>query len=525
MTRNRAFGLVRTTYGQIAIWALILLLGTALLRWQVDLNSARTTPALGSGRLATGLAGLGAWFLAGLWWFQRPSLSLEGPRSAPAPGVRALSYGWGLAFLVLVGLVLRLTWLGSAPLFEDDAWRYLWDGALSANGQNPYVLPPQTVKIAPSFAGARDPFLAAQRALVEAEPDALKILYKINHPWLASLYPPVAQAIFAVAHWLAPYSISGFQILLMLWELMSLALFAVLLRAWGQPLYWLLGYWWNPLLIEEVANSLHMDALMLPFMALALLTMRWAQRSIGSALATVAVVLAAGVKIWPLVLLPVLAPWIAGRDWRANLARALGLGLLAGLATALVFWPMVSGILQGNQAQSGLVAYAQRWEMNDSLFMAAKGFWHQIVGLELSLAERVTRWMVAGLVAGLSLYFWRRGTTAPTAFLWVAALLFMTSPTQFPWYYIWLFPALLLRPVWPLLALSATLPLYYWRFQAQAQDWTPWFDQGLVWLEFGPILVWLAWLAIAQLRAKHMNKGPRRPRHPQNEASQHSNPS
>ncbi len=491
------------------LWIAGHLLGTGLLRWQVDLVAATETPGLQAGGLATGLALLGAWFVAGLWWFQRQPDKHLGTR---APEEQGLSRSWGLVALVLVGLALRLLWFGSAPLFEDDAWRYLWDGALTANGHSPYVLPPQTVKIAPAFATARDPILAGQRALVEANPEALAVLYKINHPWLATLYPPVAQGLFALAHWFAPFSMAGLQILLLVWELLTLASFALLLRVWGQPLYWLIGYWWNPLLIEEVANSLHMDVLLLPFLALALLALRWARPH----LSALALALAAGIKIWPLVLVPVLAAWRPRLTWRQNLRRALSLGLVASLAAGLIFWPMIVGVLQGNHAQSGLVAYVQRWEMNDSLFMAAKGFWHQVAGLEIAQAERLTRGLVALLVIGLALWFYARGLWhdrapgAPTqanesasdndhqavaqAFLWVAALLFLTSPTQFPWYYLWLFPALLLRPVWPFFALTAALPLYYWRFQAQAQGWTPWFDQGLVWLEFGPILAWLAWL-------------------------------
>jgi hypothetical protein len=68
-------------------------------------------------------------------------------------------------------------------------------------------------------------------------------------------------------------------------------------------------------------------------------------------------------------------------------------------------------------------------------------------------------------------------------------MLFMLSPTQFPWYYLWLVPLLALKPSWALLALTVTLPVYYLRYPLEALGEAVWFDYGLVWLEFVPI--WL----------------------------------
>lgn len=465
-----------------AAWGLVLLAGTLALRWQVDLAFAQNEPNLRAGALASGLAGLGLVFLVTLWALHR--------RAA------LLSRGWPLLALLVLGLAMRFAWLGSAPLFEDDAWRYLWDGALSAQGLNPYALPPQSVKIAPSFALNQNPLLAAQRALVEADPRALAVLHRINHPWLASLYPPLAQALFALNHKLAAFSLSGLQLFMLAWDVLTLGLFAWLLRAWGQPLFWLALYWWNPLIIEEAINSLHMDLFLLPFLALALLAARRGWRL----LAGLGLVAAAGIKIWPLVLAPALIPWPKSGGWPAR-ARYAGLVLVLLAASLALFWPMVLGIQAGQSAQSGLIAYAQRWEMNDSLFMLTKGLLHQGLSLDIKLAARLTRYAVAALVLGLALWFWLKPARDPaTAVLWVSAALFLTSPTQFPWYYLWLFPALMLRPVWPLIALTALLPLYYWRFQAQAQDWVAWFDQGLVWLEFAPVLAGLAWSALRSRR-------------------------
>jgi len=46
---------------------------------------------------------------------------------------------WAFVFL---GIVFRAMFLGSTPIYEDDWNRYLWDGAVTAQGINPYTFPP-----------------------------------------------------------------------------------------------------------------------------------------------------------------------------------------------------------------------------------------------------------------------------------------------------------------------------------------------------------------------------------------------
>ena len=59
--------------------------------------------------------------------------------------------------------------------------------------------------------------------------------------------------------------------------------------------------------------------------------------------------------------------------------------------------------------------------------------------------------------------------------MWAVAIMFLISPTKFPWYFIWLLPLLAVRPRWSLLALTALLPLYHLQYVAgdEEQD-----DQG-----------------------------------------------
>jgi len=48
---------------------------------------------------------------------------------------------WGVVF----GVGLRAMFLGSTPIYENDWNRYLWDGAVVAEGISPYIYSPQDV--------------------------------------------------------------------------------------------------------------------------------------------------------------------------------------------------------------------------------------------------------------------------------------------------------------------------------------------------------------------------------------------
>lgn len=377
------------------------------------------------------------------------------------------------AWMLAVGLLMRLAMLPSVPMMDDDYYRYLWDGALAAHGHSPYAYAPQEIIADVTPAEIRN--LAGENA---------DILPRVNHPWLRTIYPPVAQAAFGIAHHLAPWRILGLRLVWLLADLTTLVLLASLLRSLELPRHFLSIYWWNPLLIKEVYNSAHMDVLILPFVAGALLL---AVRN-RNFLSAILLALAAGAKLWPVLLLPAL---IQRGAVPPRQRVAMGIIFLAVLCAVTA--PLFSNALDSS---SGLRAYASHWEMNDSLYMllhAAGSF------LMPASAHTATRAIVGVLLAGWIAWLCR--TPAETGrqlcerALWSVAALFLLSPTQFPWYWIWLLPFLTLRPSLPLLVLTATLPLYYLRFPMKEIGYVSWFDYGLVWIQFGPSLALLAWEA------------------------------
>ena len=48
-----------------------------------------------------------------------------------------------LWIIISGGLIVRLIFIPSYPVIENDFYRYLWDGAVTANGINPYKYSPK----------------------------------------------------------------------------------------------------------------------------------------------------------------------------------------------------------------------------------------------------------------------------------------------------------------------------------------------------------------------------------------------
>ena len=85
-------------------------------------------------------------------------------------------------------------------------------------------------------------------------------------------------------------------------EIATVSLLILLLRDLGRSPLWSALYWWNPVAIKEIINSAHMEAVVLPLLLLALVLA--ARRR--TLMATLGLALAAGAKLWPALLLPLI---------------------------------------------------------------------------------------------------------------------------------------------------------------------------------------------------------------------------
>ena len=184
------------------------------------------------------------------------------------------------------------------------------------------------------------------------------VLERVNHPQLRTIYPAVAQAAFALAHVIAPYELWAWKLICLVGDTAALGVLLLLLGAMGRSPLWALLFWWNPLILKEHANSAHMEALLVPLVLAAV----WHAAKARPMVATLGLGLAAGIKVWPVLLAPLIWRQLWGRWWQIA-------GCAVGLAAMLSVWA-APVLVAGLDETSGFVAYVDRWQTNSALFPA-----------------------------------------------------------------------------------------------------------------------------------------------------------
>ncbi len=443
---------------------------------------------------------------------------------------RQARQGWNLlAVIIGCAVVFRVVVLFSLPIQEVDIYRYLWDGAVVNADVDPFAYSPQQVREADATTADGD--LRRLVALREGQPPLAEIINRVHYGELTTIYPPVSQAAFAVAVAVTPREASvltrvrAMKASLILFDLATLLLVVRLLRFCRQPIGLSLIYGWCPLLMKEVANSGHLDAVAVFFTTLAiLLVVRFclghfyesAKPSIrhgwsGGLLTAVVLAVAVGAKLYPVVLAPLVLLTLRRRlGWRRCLASAL----VFLMATAALAWPMLpqgsteNAVLDDTIAEaapppgdpkSGIATFLRRWEMNDFLFLLVvenlkptahlnpdqiawfsvlpeglrRSLMNVVTCLGVSLAEApflVARAATGGVFVLVALMLAFRGSrdADPARFCEAAFLtlawFWLLSPTQNPWYWTWALPLLPFAKGRAWLAVSGLVLLYYLRF-------------------------------------------------------------
>jgi alpha-1,6-mannosyltransferase len=389
------------------------------------------------------------------------------PRLARLPPTRC-----AILIIFISGLFMRSLWLGVPAPLEDDFQRYLWDGAVTTSGMDPYRHPPERF-LAPKLVPDGFEVIAAAGQAT---------LARINFPDLRTIYPSTAQMAFAMAHLIAPFDVDGLRIVFLAFECLTFLLLLTLLCAVKVSTIWSVLYWWNPLVAFSLIGLAHADALVPTFVLAALLMMIRHRTYCAVALLGVG----AGVKIWPLLLLPL----VLARARRDPLKLVMACILFAAVLAVAIGPVALSALRPG----SGLTAYASSWGSNNAFFAWSVYLLGSLTGP--SNAERALRVGVA--LAALATSFvaarWANDSsrTLTRACLMVAASVFYLSPAQFPWYAVWFLPLSSILRSWPLLFASATLPFYYLFYPLWAEGRGDAFFFGAAYLHSVPVLIWLA---------------------------------
>ncbi len=309
-----------------------------------------------------------------------------------------------LLLILAFALLFRLIGFFTFPVLEDDFYRFLWDGYMFASTGSPYGLPPS------GFFGQE---LSAQYN---------DVLDTINYPDSATIYGPTNQWLFYLSYLIAPGELWPLKIVVAVSDILVL----LLLMKRASSMAFIL-YAWSPLVIKEFIISLHPDiwGSMLVFLALIAFQSR-RHYLVGSLLA-----LAAGVKLFALVIVPFLLLW----HWRAWVSFT-GIAILI----ALPF-----GVREA-WLPDGLSTMSANWIFNAPLYEIASNF----ITMSQVKMGLLSLFIVVGASYGIRwlLQQIKRPNTLPSPIPkidLILGLFFVCLPVFNPWYLIWLIPFAALR--------------------------------------------------------------------------------
>ena len=350
--------------------------------------------------------------------------------------------------LFLWAVAFRLCGFLGGPFYEDDFYRYLWDGYRFWETGTPYGVTPEAF------------------FLDESVPVVLQdALDQINNPDLPTIYGPTAQLVFLLGYLLKAGSVHALQGLLIVVDLTIIYVLTRLTTVRNVMLYA-----WCPLVVKEIAFTAHPDALGV-CLVLAAMVLVIRDRY---ALAAVCLGFAVGAKVFALVLVPFVLYRAHPRHWMYFL---LTLGLL--------YAPF---LLNGATDLDALFVFAKEWEFNSSIFAILSLF------MPATFSKLALGATYLALVAYLLRAHGRENNLIPRGD-WLFGSLFILSPVFNAWYMLWVLPFAAIYPSrWAWTASVVLLLTYITGLHLGDYEIHPYAQPLLVRLaEFGAIALALVW--------------------------------
>lgn len=371
--------------------------------------------------------------------------------------------------LILGAAILVRIVFWTAPV-SNDVNRYLWEGRLIWEGENPY----SEIADSEDWSHLRDQYWE-----------------EMNHRERLTAYPPGMELVMAAASrvW---YDLQVFKVVALLGDFWIFAMLVILLERRKKPLRWLGFYAFNPVILASFAVEAHLDSLMVgAFFTTILCAERkswgWAWFWLG---------VAVQMKLMVLVLAPFI--FLLG-GWRK--ALSIWPFLLVLVLPSLLFVSDLGGLVKG------VFGFGSAGAFNGGLFELLR--W-------LGVAEGVVRSGLALLfLAIVGFYSWRvwRGHEFDLVSLSLIVLgsLVVLSPVVHFWYLSWLIPLVALRPQLSWLALYGATGLYFltWENQHLGNGWG--YSPQLViasWVPFFALLIWENRFYLTRLRSQERSEKP-----------------
>jgi len=313
-----------------------------------------------------------------------------------------LGYYWGI--------LVRLLIIASIPKLSDDVYRFIWDGRLLFNLEDPYKYLP-------------DHYLGSGlTGITEGLYD------KINSKEYFSVYPPFNQVFFFLSTLFSPnsevWSIVILRVIILVFECGNMVLIKRLLAHYQLPEKYGLLYWLNPLVIMELTGNLHFEGIVVFFLLLALL--KYEQGKLHSS--AIYFGLSVATKFIPLIFLPLLIR-------KLGFKKAFIYGLIVITTLTVSFLPLI------NTAHvwaiwDSMSLYFQKFEFNGSIYYLIRWLGFEFRGHNI-IADS-GKWMMIATFVIIMLYSLLAKPKGqwPRQMIWVWFFYLLFGTTVHPWYVI-----------------------------------------------------------------------------------------
>ncbi len=319
-----------------------------------------------------------------------------------------------LTYILAFAVLFRVIGVTVTPQFEDDYFRYIWDGFILSGLDNPYQYSPSHY-----FTDESIPV------------DYQNALNGVNYPDLPTIYAPTLQFSFLIAHWISPAQVMGLQFVYSVADVMLILLLAQMTDRKS-----LMLYAWNPLVIKEIAFTAHPDVAGVMLLIAAIFFIK---RHPLLSVASLAFSVCAKPFAW------VIAPLILMRLQKKYV-------FLFVILVLMIYLPF---LVSGATDFTTLSTFGKHWEYNAAVYPV----------LSWLLPAVNARLLCGALFVVMYLVYVRNycasGQTNIRGDILLGGLLIL-SPVINPWYLLWILPfAALNRDIWPWVASCAVLLSYF----------------------------------------------------------------
>lgn len=323
-------------------------------------------------------------------------------------------------FLLGLGIIFRLVFLFTEPNLSQDFYRFIWDGHLVANGDNPYLHTPDDLII----------------NMVSIIPNA-DVLYDGMGSLSArhySNYPPLNQLLFALASFIGGKSIFGSLLVLRITIILAdIGVFYFgrrLLKNLNKSPHLIFWYFLNPLVIVELTGNLHFEGVMLFFFILSMFLLsinKWK-------IAGIFMACSISVKLVPLLFLPLFFKYLG---WK----KSIIFYSIIGITSIVLFLPFNTPEFIDNYTKT-ISLWFSNFEFNSSIYNIAKKIAIHFDAKPWEFIKEYGKVTPVLTIVTVALF-----TLLPKKYdlnrvlwsmMWVMTIYYFISTTVHPWYPIFL---------------------------------------------------------------------------------------